>query len=94
MRGQKPRPLEATGKQAWCARYWGRHVGHLAHATRGGYARFCGQVETAKAAASHRTPALRGEGGDDVGGNGLALANGIDAFIGLGFEVNLFDRDA
>jgi hypothetical protein len=37
---------------------------------------------------------LQGEGSYYVGGYGFAAADGVYAFVGLGFEVNFFGGDA
>src|ERR1700746_3969361 len=35
----------------------------------------------------------RGQRGNDVGGDGLAAANGIDPFVGLGLQMDLVGRN-
>ena len=42
----------------------------------------------------YRAPTSRGQGGDDVAGDGFATANSVYAFVGLGFEVDFFGRNA
>ena len=42
---------------------------------------------------SSAAPLQRGEGGDDVGGDRFATADGVYTFVGFGFEMDFSGRD-